>query len=294
MSARARPGVVAWAFALPFVALFAVFMAGPVLAALAMSGTDIRSTDLRSPWAVDFVGLEHYLRLFGDPVFLKAAANTAYFVALGVPLTMVCGLAVAVALDKGVTRLRTVFRVGYYLPVVSSIVAISVVWRFLLEPDYGIINTALGYVGITGPRWLSDPDTAMPSLIAMAAWRNLGFLMVVFLAGLQTIPKDLHEAAQIDGAGAWQRFRHVTLPLLRPTLLFGAVITTIGYLQFFEEPFVMTKGGPLESTLSVSYLIYNQFGFGNYGYASAMSYVLFITIAAFTVLQFRLLRQRED
>lgn len=291
-TARARQGAVAWMFALPFVTLFAVFLAGPVVASLAMSVTDMRITDIRTPWAVDIVGFEQYARLLADTSFHQAALNTAYFVVIGVPLTMACGLAVAVALDKGVNRMRTFFRVGYYLPVVSSIVAISVVWKFLLEPDYGIVNTVLGYVGIEGPRWLSSTSTALPSLILMATWRNLGFLMVVFLAGLQTIPKELHEAAEIDGANAWQRFLRVTLPMLRPTVLFAAVITGIGYLQFFEEPLVMTLGGPLESTTSVSYAIYKQFGFGNYGYASAMSYVLFVVIAAVTVLQFRLLRPK--
>ena len=155
------------------------------------------------------------------------------------------------ALNSGITRFRTFFRVGYYLPVVTSIVAIAVVWRFLLEPDSGLVNTLLGYVGIDGPAGWQDETCALPSLIVMAAWRNLGFLMVIFLAGLQTVPAELHEAAAIDGAGAWDRFRHITLPMLRPTLLFGAVITGIGYLQFFEEPFVMTQGGPLDKTLSV-------------------------------------------
>jgi multiple sugar transport system permease protein len=291
-SARSRQALVAWGFALPFMLLFAVFMALPVTASFVMSFTDIRSTDALTPWAVNLVGIKNYVRLLGDPIVRQAALNTGYFVVVCVPLTMACGLAAAVALDKGVTRLRTVLRVGYYLPVVSSIVAISVVWRFLLEPNYGIVNTALARLHIDGPSWLNDPATAMPSLIVMAAWRNLGFLMVIFLAGLQTIPAELGEAAQIDGAGPWRRFRHVTLPMLRPTLLFAAVITGIGYLQFFEEPFVMTRGGPLDSTLSVTYVIYNQFGKGNYDYASAISYVLFAVIAAFTVLQFRLLRPR--
>ena len=150
------------------------------------------------------------------------------------------------ALDRGIRRFRTLYRVGYYLPVVTSIVAVAVVWRFVLNPDYGLLNMTLGAVGIEGPNWLADPILAMPSLIVMAAWRNLGFAMVLFLAGLQTIPAQLYEAASIDGAGRWAAFRSVTLPLLRPTLLFAVVITTIGYLQVFEEPFVMTDGGPLD------------------------------------------------
>jgi multiple sugar transport system permease protein len=292
-TARGRQGLVAWVFALPFLALFVAFMAGPLLASLGMSFTDITSRDSRAPWAVDFVGFDQYAKVLGDELFHTAAFNTAYFVVVGIPLTMACGLAAAVALDKGVNKLRTFFRVGYYLPVVSSIVAISVVWRFLLEPDYGIINSLLGYLGIEGPRWLFNQWTAMPSLIVMAAWRNLGFLMVVFLAGLQTIPKELYEAAQIDGATAWQRFCRVTLPMLRPTMLFAAVITGIGYLQFFEEPFVMTNGGPLDSTRSVTFDIYQLFGTdGDWGTAAAMSYILFVVIAAVTFLQFRILRPK--
>jgi len=291
---RGRQTLAAWGFALPFLLLFGVFIAVPVLASFVMSFTDLRSADLRDPLAVEFVGLRNYTRLFSDELFLQAARNTAYFVLVGVPLTMVAALAVALALNRGVTRFRTFFRVGYYLPVVTSIVAIAVVWRFLLEPDAGLVNQLLGLVGVEGRNWLNDTSWAMPWLILMAAWRNLGFLMVIFLAGLQAIPSHLYEAASVDGAGAWAKFRYITLPMLRPTLLFGAVITGIGYLQFFEEPFVMTQGRPLNQTLSVSYDIYNQFGFGNYSYAAAMSYALFIAIVVLTVLQFRLLGRRTD
>ena len=287
---RRRRALVAWGFALPFMVLFLVFMAGPVIGSFLMSFTDLRSIDLQTPLAVDPVGLENYSRLMSDQVFHQAAFNTAYFVVVGIPLTMALALAAAVALNSGIRRFNTFFRVGYYLPVVTSIVAVAVVWRFLLQPDYGVVNTLLGWVGIDGPDWLSSTTWAMPSLIAMAAWRNMGYLMVIFLAGLQTIPEHLYEAAELDGAGPWGRFRHVTFPLLRPTLLFGAVITGIGYLQFFEEPFVMTQGGPLNSTLSVSYHIYNQFGFGNYSYAAAMGYVLFVAVVALPAVQFRLLR----
>jgi multiple sugar transport system permease protein len=291
---RSRQGLAAWGFALPFLLLFGVFIAVPVLASFVMSFTDLRSSDLRNPLSVNFVGLRNYTRLFSDELFLQAALNTTYFVLVGVPLTMISALAVAVALNRGVTKFRTFFRVGYYLPVVTSIVAIAVVWRFLLEPDAGLVNQLLGLVGVDGRNWLNDTFWAMPWLILMAAWRNMGFLMVIFLAGLQAIPNHLYEAASVDGASAWAKFRYITLPMLRPTLLFGAVITGIGYLQFFEEPFVMTQGRPLNRTLSVSYDIYNQFGFGNYSYAAAMSYVLFIAIVVLTVLQFRVLGRRPD
>jgi multiple sugar transport system permease protein len=258
-----------------------------------MSFTDLRSSDVRNPLSVELVGLQNYTDLLTDETFHKAAFNTAYFVVIGVPLTMVLALAVAVGLNSGITRFTTFFRVGYYLPVVTSIVAIAVVWRFLLEPDAGIVNTLLGYVGVDGPSWLNDTTWAMPSLIVMSAWRNMGYLVIIFLAGLQGVPTEMHEAAAIDGAGAWGRFRYMTLPLMRPTLLFGGVVTMIGYLQFFEEPFVMTQGGPLDSTLSTAYYTYNQFGFGNYSYAAAMAYVLFVVIAIVTAVQFRLLGDRD-
>ncbi len=284
----------AWGFALPFMLLFLAFTAGPVLMSLAMAVTDLRSRDLRNPLAVEFIGLQNFSAVLGDPLFRKAAANTAYFVLVGVPLTLALSLAIAVVLNAGITRFKTVFRVGYYMPVVTSIVAVAVVWRFLLHPDVGLLNEVLGWFGIDGPHWLGSTTWAMPSMIAMATWRSIGTLIVIFLAGLQSVPTSMHEAAALDGANTWQRFRFITVPALRPTLLFGAVITGIGYVQFFEEPFVMTQGGPLNSTLSVAFQTYNQFGFGNYGYAAAMSYVLFLAVVLLALLQFRLLGERDD
>jgi multiple sugar transport system permease protein len=166
-----------------------------------------------------------------------------------------------------------------------------VVWRFVLDPDQGLVNMALAAAGIHGPAWLANPTLAMPAIIAMAAWRNLGFAMVIFIAGLQTIPRSLYEAAEMDGAGRWASFRHVTLPLLRPTILFIVVITTIGYLQLFEEPFVMTDGGPLDKTLSISMYMYQQgFEFFHQGYAAAVAWVLFLIVAGVAFIQFRVLR----
>ncbi len=289
-SSRLREGRAAWALALPFCLLFLTFTAWPVLQSLFMSLTDTRSRDLKNPFAVDIVGFDNYARALSDPVFLKSAGNTAYFVIVGVPLTLTIALAAAIALDRGITRFRSVFRLGFYLPVITSIVAVAVVWRFLLERDSGLVNTALGWVGIQGPNWLGDPNWSMPALIMMASWRNFGTAMIIFLAGLQAVPRSLHEAAEIDGAGPWQRFRHVTVPMMRPTILFVSVTTGIGYLQFFEEPFVMTSGGPLNSTISMSMATYEQFGFGNYGYAASMSYLIFVVIAVVTAIQFRLLR----
>jgi multiple sugar transport system permease protein len=288
---RWREDLTGWAFAAPFVILFGVFLAFPILASFILSFTSFGLRDLANPIGATFVGLKNYIDLLGDPKFWTSLLNTFFFVVVGVPLTLALGLVIANALNRGVTRFRTAFRVGYYLPVITSIVAIAVVWRFLLNPDVGLVNMLLGAVGINGPAWLADPVLAMPSIIAMAVWRNLGFAMVVFLAGLQAIPASLYEAASIDGAGRWQAFRFVTIPMLRPTILFMTVITTIGYLQLFEEPFVMTDGGPLDKTLSVTMYMYQQgFKFFHQGYASALAYVLFIIVATIAFLQFKFLR----
>ena len=288
---RWREDLTGWAFAAPFVILFGVFLAFPILASFILSFTSFGLRDLANPIGTTFVGLKNYIDLLGDPKFWTSLLNTFYFVVVGVPLTLALGLLIANALNRGVTRFRTAFRVGYYLPVITSIVAIAVVWRFLLNPDVGLVNMLLGAVGINGPAWLADPVLAMPSIVAMAVWRNLGFAMVVFLAGLQAIPAALYEAASIDGAGRWQAFRFVTIPMLRPTILFMTVITTIGYLQLFEEPFVMTDGGPLDKTLSVTMYMYQQgFKFFHQGYASALAYVLFVIVATIAFLQFKFLR----
>jgi multiple sugar transport system permease protein len=285
-----RQAVIAWSFALPFLILFAVFMVLPIIAAAVTSLTDLTSRDVRNPLSVDFIGLENYINVLTDPKFHKAASNTVVYVIVGVPLTMALGLLAAVGLNQGIVKFRTVFRVGYYLPVVTSIVAVAVVWRLLLGTETGLINGLLSMIGIDGPGWLTDQRFALWSVMAMAVWRGLGFLMVIFLAGLQTIPKDLYEAAEVDGAGRWQRFWGITFPMMRPTLLFGAVITVIGWVQFFEEVFVMTRGGPLDATLSVAFQAYNQFSFGNYAYTAAMAFILFAAIAMLTFVQFRLFR----
>lgn len=289
---RRRQGYVAWLFALPFVLVFGFFMLVPLVSSFAMSFTDFTSRDVRTPFAVNFVGLQQYLDLFADDRFLKSLTVTGTFVIIGIPITMAVALALAVALNSGIGRFRAAFRVGFYAPVVTSIVAVSVVWRYILQPD-GLLNMVLGWVGIDGPNWLNSTTWALPSLILMAVWRNVGTLMVIFLAGLQAVPTEVQEAAVMDGASPWRRFISVTLPLLRPTLLLGAVLISVGYLQFFEEAFVMTQGGPLDSTLSAAFYTFEQFGFGKYGYASAASYVLFLAIALLSLVQFRLLRSKD-
>lgn len=282
----------AWLFAAPFVILFVVFMAGPIVGSLLMSFTDMTTRDLQTPFQVDIVGFDNYIRLFQDPRFLRSLLNTLTFVIVAVPLTIALALAVALALDKGIRRFRTVYRVGYYAPVVTSIVAIAIVWRFILQPD-GLLNGFLALFGIQGPDWLQSTAWALPSLIMMAVWRNIGTLMVIFLAALQGVPREHHEAAMVDGANVWQRFWNITIPAMRPAILFAAVITGIGFLQFFEEPYVMTQGGPLDATLSTAMYTYDQFGFGNYAYASAASYVLFLAIVVLSLVQFRFLGRRD-
>ncbi|MFE2496001.1 carbohydrate ABC transporter permease [Streptomyces scopuliridis] len=280
-----------WLFSTPFLVLFTVFMAFPIFATLAMSFTDFGLRNVTDPLSAEFIGFENYTKLFGDEKFLKALFNTAYFVVVGVPLTIGAGLAAAVLLNSGINRARTFFRVGFYAPVVTSIVAVAVVWTFVLDPSEGLIAGLASEVGLTTPDFLGSEALAMPSLILMAVWRNLGTVMVLFIAGLQAIPTDVREAARLDGASAWQEFRRITVPLVRPTMLYATVITTIGYLNVFEEPFVMTEGGPSNSTLTVSLNMYREgFNFFHMGYASAMAYVLFLVIMGITVLQLRLLK----
>jgi multiple sugar transport system permease protein len=289
---RHRPRLAPWVFVTPFLVIFAVFTLVPLLSSFAMSFTDFRATDVQNPLGAHFVGIQQYQAVFSNPQFLRSMLNTGYFVLVGIPLTIVVALALAVALNNGIKRFRTVYRVGFYIPVVTSIVAVSTGWKFILQPN-GPLNAALHVLGIQGPDWLSSTTWAMPAIIVMAVWRNAGTLMIIFLAGLQAVPHELQEAAMMDGAGSWRRFWNITLPILRPTILLGSVLLSVGFLQFFEEAFVMTNGGPLNSTLSITYFTYNQFGFGQYGLASAASYILFAAIALVSVIQFRTLRSRD-
>jgi multiple sugar transport system permease protein len=286
--------LIGWSFALPFVALFTVFMAGPILASFLTSFTDMRVTDIRTPTNVDFVGLDNYLEVLRDEQFRRAAVNTAIYVLVTTPLTIGIGLLLAVALNQGIVRFRNVFRVGFFLPYVTSIVAIAVVWRILLGTDVGLINGLLDQIGVDGPGWLTDPSWALPSIMIMTTWKGIGLQMIILLSGLQAIPGELYEAASVDGATSWQRFRYVTLPSLRPTLLFSIVVASIGLMQVFDEPYVMTQGGPLDSTTTVALYAVSEFGFGNYGHTAAVSYLLFLAIAILTYVQFRVLRPDEE
>jgi len=288
---RWRRHLVGWAFVLPWVLVFLTFMAVPILASLLMSFTEFGLRELRAPLSADWIGFQNYRELFRDETFRRACLNTLYFVAVGVPLNIAFGLLIALGVNRGARGVAAFFRVSYYLPVVTSIVAVAVVWRFLLNSDLGLLNNVLRSVGLDGADWLGNPALAMPSIIAMAVWRNVGGAMVLFLAGLQGIDRSLYEASDVDGANTLAKFRNITWPLLRPTTLFVAITTSIGFLQVFAEPFVMTRGGPLDRTLTVSMHLYEQgFDFFHQGYASAISYVLFVAVVVFAAVQFRLLR----
>ncbi len=294
LSLHTRNTIAGWTFSAPYLLVFLVFMAGPILAALWFSFTDFELQDLVAPFGAPFIGFDNYVRAFQDAEVIQSARNTLVFVVVGVPFSVFAGLLAAVLIENGIARIQAVFRVGYYLPVITSIIAIAVIWRFMLNPDIGIINTLLAAVGIDGPSWLNDTSTALPSIIVMAIWRNLGQSMIIFLAGLKGISPVLYEAGKVDGASGWQRFRYITLPQLRPVTLFALVITSIGYLQVFEEPFVMTQGGPLDSTLTVAMVIYEQgFNFFHLGYASAIAYMLFLFIAVLAFVQFKFLGQDD-
>jgi len=287
----ARRTAVAWLFLAPFALVFLVFTAIPTVAALGFSLTDLRGADLRTPFAVNFTGVENYIRLFQDRGFLQDIRNTAVFVAVGVPLTMGVGFALALALNSGIRRLRGVFRTVFFAPVVTNVVAVALIWRYAFNAD-GTVNKVLGAVGLAGPNWLDDPHLAMPVVVLLGVWRNFGTAMVLFLAGLQAIPQDVYEAAALDGAGRWRQLRHITLPLLLPTTLMVSVLLSVFYLQVFDEPYLLTGGGPLGSTESMALYTYRQFGAGEFGTSSAASFVMLVLVALVSLVQFRMLRSR--
>ncbi len=278
----------------PALAAIGVFFFLPVLAALVMSFTDFDIYSLGDIRFARFIGFRNYAQLFDDPLFWKALSNTLYFLLAGGPLSVAVSLSAALLLHSRLVRFKAFFRFIYFAPVVTTLVAIAVVWRYVYHPRFGLLNAAMGFVGIDPIDWLGDPDWAMPAIILMAVWKNFGYNMIIFIAGLQNIPESLYEAASIDGAGPVQRFLKITLPMLAPTTLFISIITMIGYFQLFAEPYVMTQGGPLNSTLSIVLLMYQQgFRWWNMGYSAAIAFVLFAIILVASLLQTRLQRRRE-
>jgi multiple sugar transport system permease protein len=275
----------------PALIVIGVFFVLPVLAALAMSLTDFDIYALADARNLRLVGLHNYVQLLQTPLFWRAFGNTLYFVVVGVPLSLALSLGTALLLQSKLARFPGVFRTALFAPVVTTLVAVAVIWRYLFNPRYGWLNYALGRIGVGPIDWLGDPDWAMPAIIVFAVWKNFGYNMVIFVAGLQGIPESLYEAARIDGASAWGQFRHVTLPMLVPIVTLANILTIAGYFQLFAEPYVMTQGGPLQSTVSVLYFMYEEgFKWWNLGSASAVAFLLFVFIFAVTAVQLRLAR----
>ena len=289
----ADQGRAAWLFLAPALLLIGGFFFLPAGASLLLSFTDFDIYAIADRANVRLVGLRNYEELATSPLFRLSLRNTLYFVLVGAPLTAAAALGAALLVNAKLTRLKPVFRAVYFAPFVTTLVAVAIVWRYLYHPEYGLLNYALGLVGIGPVDWLGDPRWAMPAIILLAVWKNFGYHMLVFIAGLQAIPEELYEAAYLDGAGPWRRFRHVTLPMLGPTLAFVGLITMIGFFQLFAEPYVMTQGGPLRSTTSLVLLMYEEgFRWWRMGYAAAVAFVLFLVILAAMLVQRRI--RRED
>lgn len=281
---KVREALEAYILILPTVLGLILFTAGPILASLYFSFTN---WNLLSPpkWR----GFDNYIELFTkDPLFWVTIKNTAYYVLGTVPTGAVLALLLAIALNQKIKGLA-IFRTIYFIPVVSSVVAISVLWSWLYQADFGLINQLLRSLGFKGVGWLSSPTWAMPAVIIMSIWHGLGYNIVIFIAGLQSIPQDYYEAARIDGATAWQNFWHITIPLVSPVTFFVIILSLISSFQVFEQAYVMTQGGPVNATKTIVYYLY-QTGFMNFhmGYASALAYVLFMVIVVLTLFQFSL------
>lgn len=290
MSAEARAALF---FLAPALLLIFLFFFAPVVAGFALSLTDFDLYSIGDIHNLRFVGLHNYRELAGSSIFWQAFFNTLVFAVAGGPLTVLGSLVSALLVNAKLTRGKAMFRTIYFAPVVTTLVAVSIVFKYLYHPRFGVINRALSVIGVPAIDWLGDPHWALFSIIILAVWRQFGYSMIIFIAGLQTIPDELYEAARIDGAGAWRQFRHVTLPMLAPTFLFVGIVTAIGFLQLFAEPYVMTSGGPLNHTLSAVMLMYQQgFKFWRMGYAAAVAFVLFLVVGSATLLQLRFQRSR--
>ena len=276
-----RSGVVGWTLAAPALVVIAVFFAVPVVAGLALSLTDFDLYALADLSTLRFVGLDNYLRLLQTPLFWQALGNTLYFVAVGVPLSIALSLGAALLLSARVAKWQAFFRTALFAPVVTTVVAVAVIWRYLLHTRYGLINQALEALSISPVDWLGNPHWSMPAIIAFAAWKNFGYNMIILLAALQAVPRELYESARVDGAGTLRQFVDLTFPMLTPTLVMVSIMTISGYFQLFAEPYVMTQGRPLHNTVSVLYFMYEEgFRWWNLGNASAVAFLLFVVIFA--------------
>ena len=284
----------AWLLMSPALGAIALFFAVPLIAALLLSLTDFDIYALADWRNTRMVGADNYLRLLRDPLFWRVMRNTLVFVVLGVPLTLLTALGGALLVNSRLARLRGFFRTVFFAPVVTTLVAVAVVWRYLYHPRYGMINQMLGLLGLPPIDWLGDPAWATVAITLLAVWRSFGYALVIYVVGLQAIPESLYEAAQLDGAGTFQTLRRITLPLLGPTTRFVSVLTVVSLFQIFAEPYVMTRGGPLYATTSITLLMYQQgFRWWNLGNAAAVAFVLFALIIAATGVQ-ELLRRRRN
>lgn len=285
----------AWLFVTPALMVLGLFFLLPVIAALVLSVTDYDLYALADIRNLRFVALQNYWALLQRPLFWSALGHTVYFVVVGVPLSLMASLGSALLLNSPLARFKPFFRTALFAPVVTTVVAVAVIWRYLFNTKYGLINYVLDSIGMPTVDWLGDPHWAMPTIILFAVWKNFGYNMIIFMAGLQAIPGDLYEAARIDGASAWAQFRHITLPMLKPTMVMVSILTVSGYFQLFAEPYVMTEGGPLQSTTSVLYLMYEEgFKWWNLGSASAVAFILFVIMFAVTAVMLRLSKQGEQ
>jgi multiple sugar transport system permease protein len=283
----------AWFLLAPGLVLITVTFLLPAAASFVLSLTDFDLYAVASAANTRVVWLRNYAALAHSPLFWAALRNTLYFVLVGGPLAVAVSLAVALLLDSELVRFRSAFRTIYFAPVVTTLVAVAVVWKYLYAPHIGLLDVALRDLGLPEVDWLGSSRWAMPSLILMTVWKNFGYNMIIFLAGLQAVPPELYDAARVDGASAWQRFRHVTLPTLAPTFLFVSITTMIGFLQLFSEPYVMTQGGPLHATLSLVLYMFDQgFEWWHVGFAAAVAVVLFTLTVIGAMIQLRVQRSR--
>ncbi len=287
-----KPSRAGWLFAAPALMAIAVFFVVPVAAALVMSATDFDIYALASLHNLRFVGLGNYVHLLQRPLFWRALLNTLFFVVVGVPLSIAVSLGMALLLHSPLARFKGFFRTALFAPVVTTLAAVAVIWIFLLHARYGWLDYALSWLGVHPVDWLGDPRWAMPAIVLLSVWKNFGYNMIILLAGLQAIPGELYEAAQLDGAGRIATFRHVTVPSLAPMLLMVSILTMAGHFQLFAEPYVMTQGGPAQRTVTVLYLMYEDgFKWWSLGSASAVAFVLFLFMLGTSLLQGRMARR---
>ncbi len=275
-------------FLLPSLAGLLIFMVGPILASLGLS---FSSWDPLLPSKFNFVGLDNFINIFTDEQFWAALTHTFAYLVGYIPLVLATGLGAALLLNRRLKG-QALFRAAFFTPVISAWVAVALLWTWIFNPQYGLINFILGLVGIQGPTWLFDPNWAMPAIILTSVWKDTGYLMAMFLNGLQNIPDEYYEAANIDGASPWARFRYITVPMLSPTTFFALIISLISSFQVFDQVWIMTAGGPAGATTTlVQQIVNNAFHYGNMGYAAGLSWVLFVLVFIATVIQSRLQKQ---